>query len=259
LHFFLLFAWICLELRYWDFIFMELRPYQMEVARAAMDSIQKGMGLTFSVEIARQGGKNELSAHLEILLLTLYMAKGGNLIKCSPTFKPQTIISLERLKQRLDDFGFDGIYRLEMGYILQLGNAKAIFLSAEGSSSVVGHSADILLEIDESQDVSKEKYTREFRPMGSATNVTTILYGTTWDDSTLLEEVKQANLELEKQDGVKRHFRYDWQEVGKYNPDYVKFVQAERERLGEEHPLFRTLNMLYYLSPTAGASYHGSR
>ena len=141
---------------------MKLRPYQLEVARAAMDSIQKGMGLSLSVEIARQGGKNELSAHLEVLLLTLYMARGGNLIKCSPTFKPQTIISIERLKQRLDDFGFDGIYRLQLGYIVQLGNAKAIFLSAEGSSSVVGHSADILLEIDESQDVSKEKYTNLF-------------------------------------------------------------------------------------------------
>jgi hypothetical protein len=219
---------------------MKLRPYQLEVARAVMDSIQKGMGMTFSVEIARQGGKNELSAHLEVLLLTLYMARGGNLIKCSPTFKPQTIISIERLKQRLDDFGFDGIYRPQMGYIVQLGNAKAIFLSAEGSSSVVGHTADILLEIDESQDVSQEKYTREFRPMGSAANVTTILYGTTWDDSTLLEEVKQANLELERKDGIKRHFRYDWQEVGRYNPDYVRFVQAERHRLGEEHPLFRT-------------------
>jgi hypothetical protein len=238
--YFLHFAWICLELRYCYFILMKLRPYQLEVARAAMDSIQKGMGLTFSVEIARQGGKNELSAHLEVLLLTLYMARGGNLIKCSPTFKPQTIISIQRLKQRLDDFGFNGIYRPQMSYIVQLGSAQAIFLSAEGSSSVVGHTADILLEIDESQDVSKEKYTKEFRPMGSATNVTTILYGTTWDDSTLLEEIKQANLELERKDGIKRHFRYDWEEVGKYNPDYVKFIQAERQRLGEEHPLFRT-------------------
>ncbi|MFW6105245.1 MAG: hypothetical protein ACOC7P_01535 [Chloroflexota bacterium] len=231
---------------------MKLRPYQLEVARAAMNSIQKGMGLTFSVEIARQGGKNELSAHLEVLLLTLYMARGGNLIKCSPTFKPQTIISIGRLKQRLDDFGFDGIYRLQMGYIVQLGNAKAIFLSAEGSSSVVGHTADVLLEIDESQDVSEAKYTKEFRPMGSATNVTSILYGTTWDDSTLLEEVKQANLELERKDGIKRHFRYDWQEVGRYNPDYVKFVQSERQRLGEEHPLFRTQ---YALLPIT----HGGR
>ncbi len=231
---------------------MKLRPYQLEVARAVMGSVQKGKGLTFSVEIARQGGKNDLSAHLEVLLLTLYMAKGGNLIKCSPTFKPQTIISIERLKQRLDDFGFDGIYRLQMAYIVQLGNAKAIFLSAEGSSSVVGHTADILLEIDESQDVNKEKYTKEFRPMGSASNVTTILYGTTWDDSTLLEEMKQANLELERKDGIKRHFRYDWREVGRYNPDYIKFVQAERQRLGEKHPLFRTQYALLPITHSGG-------
>jgi len=231
---------------------MKLRPYQLEVARAAMDSIQKGMGRTFSVEIARQGGKNELSAHLEILLLTLYMARGGNLIKCSPTFKPQTIISMQRLKQRLDDFGFDGIYRAQMGYVLQLGSAKAVFLSAEGSSSVVGHTADILLEIDESQDVGREKYTKEFRPMGSATNVTTVLYGTTWDDSTLLEEVKQANLELQGKDGIKRHFRYDWQEVGRHNPDYLRFVEAERDRLGEEHPLFRTQYALLPVTHSGG-------
>ena len=52
---------------------MELRPYQQEVARAIFDSILQGKGLTFSVEIARQGGKNELSAHIEVLLLTMLM------------------------------------------------------------------------------------------------------------------------------------------------------------------------------------------
>ena len=214
-----------------------------------MDSVQYGRGLTFSVEIARQGGKNELSAHLELLLLTLHMAQGGNLIKCSPTFKPQTIISMHRLKQRLDEFGFNGIYHTETGYIIALGNARQIFLSAEPSSSVVGHTADILLEIDESQDVSKEKYSKEFRPMGSSTNVTTLHYGTTWDDSTLLEEIKQMNLDQERKDDIKRHFRYDWQEVARYNPEYGKFVEAEKSRLGENHPLFRTQ---YALLPIEG-------
>ena len=228
---------------------MKLRPYQAEVARAVLDSTQNSKGLTFSVEIARQGGKNELSAHLEVLLLTLYMAKGGSLVKCSPTFKPQTIISMQRLKERLSDFGFDGIFHTEMGYIIVLGGAREVFLSAEESSSVVGHTADILLEIDESQDVSKEKYSKEFRPMGSSTNVTTIHYGTTWDDTTLLEEIKQSNLELEKKDGVKRHFRYDWQQVGRSNAEYMKFVKAERARLGEDHPLFRTQ---YALLPISG-------
>jgi hypothetical protein len=70
-----------------------LRPYQREIALAILDSVFGRKGLTFSVEIARQGGKNELSAQLELLLLTLYMAESQNLIKCSPTFKPQTVIS----------------------------------------------------------------------------------------------------------------------------------------------------------------------
>ena len=228
---------------------MKLRPYQQEVARAVLESIQNGRGLTFSVEIARQGGKNELSAHLELLLLTMYMSAGGNAVKCSPTFKPQTIISMTRLKERLDEFGFGGIWFTEAGYMVRLGNARQIFLSAEESSSVVGHTADILLEIDESQDVPKDKYTKDFRPMASASNVTTVHYGTTWDDATLLEEIKQTNLELEKKDGIKRHFRYDWQEVSKHNPSYKAFVAAERERLGDDHPLFRTQ---YALLPIRG-------
>ena len=228
---------------------MILRPYQQEVARALLESIQGNLGLTFSAEIARQGGKNELSAHLEVLLLTMFMAAGGNAIKCSPTFKPQTIVSMSRLKERLDDFGFGGIWFTEAGYMVRLGNARQIFLSADASSSVVGHTADILLEVDESQDVAKDKYTKEFRPMASSSNATTVHYGTTWDEATLLEEIKQTNLELEKSDGIRRHFRYDWQEVAKYNPSYETFVESERGRLGEAHPLFRTQ---YALLPLRG-------
>jgi len=231
---------------------MELRPYQLEIARAVLDSIENRRGLTFSVEIARQGGKNELSAHIGVLLLTMFMARGGSAVKCSPTFKPQTVISMMRLKQRLDDFGFEGIWEAEMGYIIRLGSARQVFLSAEDSSSVVGHTADILLEIDESQDVGKDKYTRDFRPMASSTNATTVHYGTPWDDSSLLEEVSQSNLELEKYDGLKRHFRFDWQEVAKYNPGYLAFVEAERARLGADHPLFLSQYALLPIRSTGG-------
>jgi hypothetical protein len=233
-----------------------LRPYQREVASAILDSVFGRKGLTFSVEMARQGGKNELSAQLELLLLTLYMTQPQNLIKCSPTFKPQTVISMMRLKDRLNDAGFSGIWAAELGYIIRLGNARAIFLSADEQANVVGNTAHILLEIDESQDVSKEKYTKEFKPMGATTNVTTVHYGTTWDDSTQLEEVKQSNLELERKDGIKRHFGYDWQEIAKHNPDYLAYVEAERERLGENHPLFLTQ---YRLLPIHGGGNYLSR
>jgi len=228
---------------------IRLRPYQLEIARAIADSVVHRKGLTFSVEIARQGGKNELSAQLEVLLLTLFFTRGGNAVKCSPTFKPQTVISMLRLKERLNDWGYARIWKAEMGYILRLGNARQIFLSADESANVVGNTAHILLEIDESQDVSQEKYTKEFKPMGAATNVTTVHYGTTWDDATLLEEVKQLNLELERKDGIKRHFRCDWQEVARHNPDYLRYVEGERARLGESHPLFLTQ---YCLEPIHG-------
>lgn len=85
--------------------------------------------------------------------------------------------------------------------------------------------------------------------MGATTNVTTVHYGTTWDEATLLEEVKQTNLELERRDGIKRHWRYDWEDVARCNPDYLAYVEAEKERLGENHPLFLTQ---YRLLPIHG-------
>ncbi|MBI2852935.1 MAG: hypothetical protein HYX84_07545 [Chloroflexi bacterium] len=214
-----------------------------------MDSVFGRKGLTFSVEIARQGGKNELSAQLDLLLLTLHMAQPKNLVKCAPTFRPQAVISMGRLKDRLNDAGFDGIWTAELGYIIRLGAARAIFLSADRSANVVGHTAHLLLEIDETQDVDKEKYAKEFKPMGATTNVTTVLYGTSWDDSTLLEEMKYTNLGLQKRDGIQRHFRFDWQEVARYNPDYLAYVEGEKARLGENHPLFLTQ---YRLMPIHG-------
>ncbi len=226
-----------------------LRPYQVEIGRAVLDSVLRRKGLTFSVEIARQGGKNELSAQLELLLLTLYIQSGGNLVKAAPTFVPQILISMHRLKERLNDAGYGGFWRTEAGHIMRLGQARQMFFSADGSANVVGATAHILMEIDEAQDVDKEKYYKEFRPMGASTNVTSVLYGTPWNDSTLMEEVKQANLEQERRDGIKRHFAFNWEAVAQHNPHYLSYVEAERERLGKEHPLFRTQ---YLLLPLRG-------
>ncbi len=229
-----------------------LRPYQTEIGRAILDSVLHGRGRTFTVEIARQGGKNELSAQMEMLLLTLFSVKGGNLVKAAPTFDPQVRISISRLKERLRDAGLGGLWQTEAGSAIRLGRARQMFLSAEPSSNVVGATAHILLEVDEAQDVDREKFYKEFRPMGASTNVTTALYGTPWIGDSLLEEAKQANLEAERADGVKRHFRLDWQEVAKYNPQYQAYVEGERQRLGEDHPLFRTQYLLEPLNGSGG-------
>ena len=130
------------------FIKKALRPYQAQVGRAVMRSVLHNKGLTFSVEISRQGGKNELSAQMELLLLVMHMQRGGNLVKAAPTFLPQVIVSMMRLKERLNDAGLATLWKPEAGHIICLGNARQVFFSAEKSSNVVGATAHIRLEID---------------------------------------------------------------------------------------------------------------
>jgi hypothetical protein len=244
-----------------------LRPYQQEIARAVLASALHGRGLSFSVLIARQGGKNELSAQVELALLLANHRRAADAVKCAPTFTPQCRISLRRLWQRLVATGLGGRRAaavIEGGSAVRLGAARQSFLSAEPGAHVVGHSAEPLLEVDEAQDVDPEKFAKDFLPMGATTNATVVYYGTAWDESCLLAQARERHRELERRDGVRRHFEVDWQEVARHNPAYARYVAAERDRLGEEHPLFQTQYLLRTLpgagrlfSPTALALLRG--
>ena len=228
-----------------------LRPYQKEAARAVVDSVLRRRGLSFSVEIARQGGKNELSARIELFLLATHFNRDVTAVKAAPTLRPQALISFRRLWQRLQDAGLDAWAAKEGGNAIRLGRARQLFLSAEPAANVVGHTADLLLEVDEAQDVEIEKFDKEFQPMAASTGATTVFYGTAWDDANLLERAKQVHLALERRDGLRRHFEYDWRAVAACNPAYGRFVAAEKERLGGDHPLFLSQYCLRTL-PGAG-------
>ncbi len=235
-----------------------LRPYQAEAGRAIAESVRTGRGLTFTVMMARQAGKNELSAHLELLLLLKHARRAVDGIKCAPTFEPQCRISLRRLWGLITRAGLDGLASREEGRAVRFGRARQLFLSADESANVAGHTAGMLLEVDEAQDVSPEKFGREFRPMAASTGATTVYYGTPWDDRTLLAQAVAVNRDLERRDGIRRHFEADWTAVARFNPRYGAFVEAERERLGEDHPLFRTQYALKEVSG-GGRLFSGSQ
>ncbi|MBF8286620.1 MAG: hypothetical protein HW393_434 [Dehalococcoidia bacterium] len=219
---------------------LRLRPYQCLPGRAIVESALGRRGLTFTVVMARQAGKNELSAHVELFLLAKNARRSLDGVKCAPTFDPQARISLRRLWRRIAEAGLEPLAAREDGHAVRFGRARQLFLSAEPAANVVGHTASLLLEVDEAQDVDREKFDREFRPMAAPANATTVYYGTPWDDTTLLEQAVQSNLELERRDGVRRHFQFDWTAVAELNPEYGRYVEAERARLGEGHPLFQT-------------------
>ena len=129
-------------------------------------------------------------------------------------------MSLHRLRDRLNVTNAANEWRLEGGNIVRVGRAQASFFSADPSANVVGATADLLLELDEAQDVDPEKFLKEFRPMGATGNATTVLYGTPWDGGTLLETTAAENRELERRDGIRRHFHFDWEAVAACSPHY---------------------------------------
>src|SRR3990170_4701831 len=97
-----------------------LRPYQVEAGRAILDSAMRRLGLTITIEIARQGGKNELSAQVELLLLASHMLWDVQAVKCAPTLRPQALISLRRLWSRIQDVGLAPVASKEEGHIVRL-------------------------------------------------------------------------------------------------------------------------------------------
>jgi hypothetical protein len=237
-----------------------LYSYQSEIAQAILDSILGGHGRIFTVMMSRQSGKNQLSAVLEAYLLATMPQ--GTIVKAAPTFTPQIITSRLRLLTLLNTpLLRDRIWSSD-GYILGLAPSadpvllrnhagpRIMFYSASEESNVVGATADLLLEIDEAQDVSPDKFDRDFRPMASTTNATTILYGTAWDDTTLLARQRAFNLEQEQQTGLRLHFEHDWHTLAAISPTYRTFVEQEIARLGEAHP---TIQTQYLLRPITGA------
>lgn len=220
---------------------IKLRGYQQDVARAIVDSVIKKHGYTFVVIFPRQSGKNELQAQIETYLLTLLSRIPAEIIKVSPTWKPQTLNAMRRLERVLKrNLVARTLWSKEQSYIYRVGEARIFFLSGSPTANVVGATASTLLECDEAQDVEIEKWDKEIAPMAASTNATRVFWGTAWTSTTLLAREKRFALEAEKRDGVKRVFQITAAEVGQEAPAYRKFVDSEIAHHGRSSPFVRT-------------------
>ncbi|MDP2994938.1 MAG: hypothetical protein Q8N46_07435, partial [Anaerolineales bacterium] len=114
---------------------VNLRPYQRSIALAIKESILHRLGLTFVVILPRQSGKNELQSHLFAWLLFRYSPFGGRIVSVSPTFKPQTTNSMDRVSHSLDAcLGTRGSWHSSKGYIYSFGKACLQFFSGDPSA-----------------------------------------------------------------------------------------------------------------------------
>jgi hypothetical protein len=217
-----------------------LRRYQREVADAIIHSVLHGLGRSFAVVFPRQSGKNELQAQIEAYLLSLCKDTGGEIVKVSPTWKPQSLNAMRRLEGVLKRNAVtQDVWSKEQGYIYRVGGARMFFLSGEPTSSIVGATASVLLEVDEAQDVSIAKYDKEIAPMAASTNATRVFWGTAWSSATLLARELRLARALETPDQP-RAFVLTADTIAAEVPDYGAFVAEQVARLGRDHPMVRT-------------------
>lgn len=221
---------------------LRLRRYQRAVAQAVLDSVIHRRGLALVVQFPRQSGKNELQAQVEAYLLVFFHRQPVEIVKISPTFKPQTVNAMRRLERVLDRNTITRLvgWKKESGYIYRVGQARIIFLSGSAEANIVGATASTLLEVDEAQDVDPAKYDKDIAPMAASTNATRVFWGTAWTSNTLLAREFRASLEAQRNDGFRRVWRLSADEVGAEVPAYAQFVSDQVARLGRQHPLVKT-------------------
>lgn len=221
-----------------------LRPYQLVVAEAIVRSVLRGEGEQFAVVFSRQAGKDELLAQLVAFLLSRQRRAGGSIVVAAPTFRPQAAVSRDRLLARLRHPLLEPYSRVREGYVVELGEASARFLSSGPGSNPRGQTADLLLVANEAQDIPPDRWDAVFDPMAAATNATTLFMGTTWSRDTLLARQMRHLARLEGMDGRQRVFRVGWEEVAAVVPAYGDRVRSRIAQFGADHPWIRTEYLL---------------
>lgn len=220
---------------------LNLRNYQIQPALSIIDSVLHRRGHSFVVMFPRQSGKNELQAQIEAYLLMILSATPAEIVKISPTWKPQTLNAMRRLERVLSSNRFTaGRWAKDSGYIYRIKNARIFFLSGQPTANIVGATASTLLSVDEAQEINIEKYDKEIAPMAASTNATRVFWGTAWTTATLLARELRNSQAAEFADGVRRVFRIDADDVAKEVIEYGTYVRGQVARLSRAHPLIKT-------------------
>ena len=220
---------------------IKLRHYQEGAARAIVDSVIHSRGFSFVVMFPRQSGKNELQAQIEAYLLTFFSQVDMEIVKVSPTWKPQSYNAMKRLERTLSkNLVTRKVWKKERDYIYRIDSASCKFLSGSPEANVVGATASLLLEVDEAQDILISKFDKDIAPMAASTNATRVFWGTAWTSKTLLHRELVAAREAEKRDGVQRTFVLTAMDVAAEVPAYGDFVAGQVAKMGRQNPMVKT-------------------
>ena len=257
-------------------------PYQVEASLAVIESLLKRDGETLTELFSRQSGKSTgiagTTAAIAIgfpFLAQLYpdnellnytdddgryrgFKNGLNIGIYAPS-KAQATETLEKMRQALSTEKSEAILE-ELGVQWDVNNGTTVILTSakyRWSSRIVCESASKnakiesknhhLILVEECQDMDDRVLTKSIRPMASSHNGTIVYIGTCGFTKCMFLKQIRKNISSFSLDGKKRHFYYPYNVCVKYNPFYAKFVEDEKETLGEDSDAFRVSYKLEWI------------
>lgn len=243
-----------------------LFPYQEQFGKRVIRSVLENDGEELTSLFARQSGKSEtvsvITGGLMIILpqlanmpmfaddTRLTMFKDGLWVGIFAPSQRQAQITYNRIKSRiqsktatvvLSDPEFRLDFTTSNGQTVALSNGSfATAISASDGSSIEGESFKLII-CEEAQDISNYKIRKSIHPMGAAYNATIVKIGTATTFKGDFYEAIQRNkrLDKEKKSHIRNHFEYDYRVACKYNPNYAKYIEKEKKRLGENSDAFQ--------------------
>ena len=190
----------------------------------------------------RQSGKNELQAQLETYLLTLLSQTNAEMVKISPTWRPQTLNAMRRLHRVLErNILVKNSWYKEQGYIYRIGSARIYFFSGQPESNIVGATASTLLKHRRGPGCAAREVRQGYCPHGCIYQRHPGILGYRLDQPDVAWPVSSVPPGLQKRKTARRRvFVMTADDVAREVPAYRKFVNEQIAKLGRTHPLIKT-------------------
>lgn len=249
-------------------------PYQEQFSKRVIRSVLENDGEEITALFSRQSGKSETIAltvgGLMIILPQLAnmpmfaddprlkMFKDGLWIGIFAPSQRQAQITYNRIKSRIqckaaqavmEDPEFRLSFTTSNGQTVALSNGSfATAISASDGSNIEGESFKLII-CEEAQDISNFKVQKSIHPMGAAYNATIVKIGTATTFKGDFYDAIQRNKKAfeSKTSHIRNHFEFDYKVASKYNPNYAKYVEKEKSRLGEKSDAFRMAYCLEWI------------
>lgn len=243
-------------------------PYQEQFSKRVIRSVIENDGEEITALFSRQSGKSETIASttggMMIILpqmANMPMFAGDTRLKMFQTgmwigiFAPtqrQASLTYGKLRDRVCSKSAQAImadpeFRMKVttsnGTTVSLTNGSfATAITASEGSNIEGESFKLII-CEECQDISNFKIRKSIHPMGAAYNATIVKIGTATtfkgDFYECIQRNKSEDIEKKKSTTHRNHFEYSWKVAVKYNPNYAKYIEKEKKRLGENSDEFR--------------------